>query len=116
MERQLKFGLANYILRYNAADGRVIKGGQEHFTTHNEKSARDKDREAEKRETGFQVGFQVGHRTHVRKEMRKEGRAATGFRATGRSSTCRPIIPGSLADWLATRTKEIGLQDYSGLH
>jgi hypothetical protein len=70
MEKQLRFGLANYILRYNTAGkeltenirqymcskyGWVIKGGQKYFTSNHEKGSRDKNSEVESAET-FEVG------------------------------------------------------------
>jgi hypothetical protein len=47
----------------NWKHGWVIKGGQKYFTTHNEKSARDKNCEIKKRKT-----IEVGHPQYVRKD------------------------------------------------
>jgi len=69
MEKQLKFGLANYIRQLNLSrkvdwkHGWIIKGGQKHFTTHHEKGARDKNPKTQGRKT-----FEVGH-TNDRKEI-----------------------------------------------
>jgi hypothetical protein len=97
MENQSKLGLANYILQLNSRYGRIKRGGQEHAPENHEKGARDKNREAQK-------SSEVGHTND-----RKEGSAAEAYQMYGVTPSAR--LPLSLADWLATRTKEIGLPD-----
>jgi hypothetical protein len=95
--KQSRLGLANYILDMNhivrcySADEQhnVIARGQANAPQNHEKSSRDQDREAQKIS-------EVGHHTHVRKE-------------NGAPQMPARRLPHSLADWLASRTKEIGL-------
>jgi len=60
--------------------GWIVKGGQKYFTTHNEKSARDKNFKAESSET-----IEVGH-TNDRKEKRRAARTWEN-RATARCNS-----------------------------
>ena len=81
----------NHIVRCYSADEQyyIIGCGQGNAPANHEKSSRDQDREAQKIS-------EVGHHTHVRKE-------------NGAAQMPPRRIPRSLADYLATRTKKIGL-------
>jgi len=72
----------------NWKHGWVIKGGQKYFTTHNEKSARDKNFQIESSKTIWKVAktIWVGH-TNDRKEE-APGRTHMGeIRATARCNS-----------------------------
>jgi len=91
----------NHIVRCYSADEQyyIIGCGQGNAPANHEKSSRDQDREAQKIS-------EVGHHTHVR----NRDDAPPGENGTPGTRPARRL-PHSLADWFASRTKEIGLQD-----
>jgi len=68
----------------NYSNGWIIRGGQKYFTTHHEKGARNKNREAQK-------SSEVGSTN----EPKREGRASV------------PGEPGARSSWFDDATKEI---------
>jgi hypothetical protein len=95
MERQSELELDDCIIQYNLRYGWIIACRQTDIKKDNEKSSRDQNFEAEKREKISQVG-----ESHTRRKQEE---------APSRNSA---RLPHSLADWLTTRTEEIGISNH----
>ena len=83
--------------------GWIIKRGQKYITSHYEKSSRDKNFEAEKRETFSQVGEFT--RSESERAVGKIHKPPTAQTARKKSTN----LPENLAAWLGQTSVEVGL-------